>query len=214
MQVSSVALNDLDMTFRLEGLYQLHRLGLYFTREKQDAILRGDTSNSVVHSNLVEGIQVMGMYFCAPEQTPAMIRLQARYVQRAWESLIHLSQSNREREKAQALVRVAHSAAILGLSAGAQLYLAKACKIIEKAKLRFLPEYGIPVEFSEQVREDASVLSQAIYLENYFYLTMGAPAPVKTTRIEREFRLDLQHSVGQRRDPCPEFSCLPGRERE
>ena len=177
---------------RLKGLCQLSKLGLYFTQEKQEAILRGDTSNSVVHRNFVDGAQVMGMYFCAPEETPAMIRLQAIYVQRAWESLIHLSQTNGEREKAQALVRVAHSATILGFSTGAQLYLAKVCKIIEKVKLRFLPEYGLPAEFSEQVREEASVLSQAIYLENYFYLALGASAPVKTVRIEKEFRFDLQ----------------------
>jgi hypothetical protein len=177
---------------RIKGLCQLHRLGLYFTRDKQDAILRGDTSDSVVHRNFVDGVQMMGMYLCAPEETPAMVRLQARYAQRGWESLIRLSQTNREREKAQALVRISHSAVILGFSAGAQLYLSKACKIIEKAKLRFLPEYGLPAEFSEQVREEACVLSQAIYLENYYYLTMGGSAPLKTARIEREFRLDLQ----------------------
>ena len=215
VQVSSVALNDQDMTLcvfnsdprsvhgargtqgilfdsRLKGLCELHRLGLYFTQEKQEAILRGDTSNSVVHSNFVDGALVMGMYFCAPEETPAMVRLQARYVQRAWESLIHLSQTNQERDKAQALVRVAHSSIILGLNAPAQLYFLKAYKIIEKAKLRFLPEYGLPPEFSDQVREEVSVLSQAIYLENFLYLALGGPAPIKTVGLEREFRFDLQ----------------------
>ncbi|KAF9779631.1 hypothetical protein BJ322DRAFT_1168073 [Thelephora terrestris] len=210
-QVSSVALNDMDMILyvfspvsvargtegkvfgsRLKGLCQMHKLGLYFTQEKQAAILRGDTSNSVLHRNFVDSTQVMGMYLCAPKQTPYMVRLEASYVQRSWESLVELNQTNQERAKAQALVRVAHSAVILGFNAAAQLYFSKACKIIEKAKLQFLPEYGPPAEFSEEVREEASVLSQAIFLENYFYLTMGGPAPVKTAGIEKEFRLDLQ----------------------
>ena len=121
-----------------------------------------------------------------------MARLQARYAQTAWESFIQLTRTNQERVKAQALVLLAQSFIILGFGAAAQLYLRKACKIIEKENLRFLPEYGLPAEFSEQVHEDASVLSGAIYLENYFYLTLGEPAPTKTARIEREFRFDLQ----------------------
>ena len=197
---------------RLKALCELHRLGLYFTQEKQEAILRGDTSDSVVHCNFVDGAQVMGMYFSAPKQTPAMVRLQAIYVQRGWESLIHLSQTNQERDKAQALVRITHSAIILGFNAGAQLYFLKACNIIDKAKLRFLPEYGIPPEFTDQVREEASVLSGAIYLENYLYLMLSGPAPEKTARLEREFRLDLQVRTSRRfspRDSKPIWrSCL------
>lgn len=171
----------------------MNKLGLYLTQEKQDAILRGDTSNSVVHRHFVGGLQAMGMHLCGtPEQTPAMTRLQVRYVQEAWGSLIQLNQTNQERVKVQALVLVAHSAIVLGLNATTQLYLLKICKIVEKEKFRFLPEYGLPAEFSEQVREEVSALSQTIYLENYCYLALGGSVPVKTVRIETEFRLDLQ----------------------
>jgi hypothetical protein len=135
---------------------------------------------------------MMGMYLSAPEETPAMVLLQARYLQKAWESLIQLTQTNLEREKVQALVLVAHGFIILRLNATAQLYFLKACKIIEKEKHRFIPDSGLPIVSSEQVREDASVLSQAIYLENYLYLTLGGIAPAKTARIEKEFRFDLQ----------------------
>jgi hypothetical protein len=110
----------------------------------------------------------------------------------AWESIIPLTQTNQERDKAQALILVAHSFLLLGMSAGAQFYLMKACKIIENAKLQFLPESGVPVEYSEQVREEASVLSQAIFLENYIPLALDGLAPVKTARVEREFRSDLE----------------------
>ena len=177
---------------RLSSLCQLNRLGIYFTQEKREAILRGDTSNSVVNRYFVDGLQGMGLTFCGvPEETPAMVQLQARYSQRAWESLIRLKQTNQERAKAQALMLVAHCFVILGFTAGAQLYLMKAYKIIEKEKLGFFPGYGDPPEFSDQVREEASVLSEAIYLENYSYLALDGSAPAKTTRIEREFRFDL-----------------------
>ncbi|KAF9779637.1 hypothetical protein BJ322DRAFT_369970 [Thelephora terrestris] len=192
LQVSWGPGNDLDMSFRLRALCQLNKLGLYFIPEKQEAIIRGDTSNSVIHRHFVDGAHVMGVHFCGPEVTPAVVRLQARYSQTSWESLIQLNQTNQERDKAQALLLVAYSCVIVGLNAGPQLYLLKACKIIEKAGLQFLPESGLPVEYSEQVREDASVLSQAIYLENYVHLTLGGSAPAKTARIEREFRTGLQ----------------------
>ena len=177
---------------RLRALCRLNKIGLYFTPEKQEAIFRGDASNSVINRHFVDGMQVMGMHFCAPEQTPSMVQLQARYVQSAWESLIQLNETNQEGSKAQALLLIAHSTLLLGLKTVTQLYLLKACKIIEKARLQFLPEYGPPAEFSDQIREEASVLSQAIYLENYLYLTLGGSAPAKTARIEREFRFDLQ----------------------
>ncbi|KAF9779638.1 hypothetical protein BJ322DRAFT_369059 [Thelephora terrestris] len=203
LQVSSASESSLDMTFRLKALCQLNRLGLYFTQEKQDAILRGDTSNSVVHRYFVDSAHGMGMHSCAPELTPSMILLQAKHLQRSWESLIHLARTNHEMEKAQALVQVAHGFIIVGLTATAQLYFLKACKIIDKQNFRFLPEYGPPLEFSEQVREDASVLSQVIYLENFLYLTLGGPAPAKTARIEREFRLDLQRVYPCLFEICP-----------
>ena len=177
---------------RIRALCRLNRVGVHFTQEKQDAIFRGDTSNSVVNRFFVDVVQALGMHLCGPSEAPAMVRLQARHLQQTWESLIQLNQTNQERDKAQALVLVAHGFIIVRLNSTAQLYLWKACKIIEKAKLRFLPEYGPPAEFSDQVREETSILSQAIYLENYFYLALGGSAPVKTVGLEREFRFDLQ----------------------
>lgn len=216
VQISLVAGNDLDMSMyvvspgfgtlpgagrtkamffcsRLRGLCRLNKLGVYFTHERREAILRGDSSNSMTNRHFVDAVQLMGLVLSrGSEQTPATVRMYARYVQKAWESLIQLKQTRQERDKALALEFLAHSYVIVGLTAGAQVYLLKACKIIEKENFGFLPEYGSPVEFSDQVREDASLLSQAIYLENYFYLALGGSAPAKTARLGREFRLNLQ----------------------
>jgi len=39
------------------------------------------------------------------------------------------------------------------------------------------------------------VLSQTIYLGNYLYLALDGPGPVKTAKIEREFRQDFQVKI-------------------
>ena len=64
--------------------------------------------------------------------------------------------------------------------------------IIDKWNPQFLPLCGRPPEPLDQVREDSAVLSQTMYLVNYFYLAFGGPAPVKTAKIEQEFRGDFQ----------------------
>ena len=171
----------------------MNKLGLYFGAEKQEALLRGDTSNAVVDRYFVYGFQAIGMHLCeAPDDSLAMVRLQARHCQRAWETLVDIYETGDQKLKAQGLLLFVDSLVVMGFTAIVPLYLLKLCEIINETNLRFLPAYGRPPELSDQVREDAAVLSQAIYLENYFYLTFSGSAPTMTARIEREFRSDLQ----------------------
>ena len=171
----------------------MNKLGVYFRTDRQDALLRGDTSNAVVNRYFVYSLQTIGMHFCSdPDASPAMVRLQARYAQQAWEYLVEISRTGNQRLMAQGVLIFVYALVVMGFPSTAQLYLYKTCEVIDKGGLRFLPMYGRPPELSEQVREDAAVLSQAIYLENYFYLTLGGPVPAMTARIEKEFRLELQ----------------------
>ena len=171
----------------------MSRLGIYFGPEKQEALLSGDTSNAVVNRYFVYAFQTVGIDL--PEAlgaSPAMIRLLARYAQRAWETLIEIYRTDDQRLKAQGLLLPIHSLVTVGLHAGARFYLFKVCELIDNGNLRYMPGYGHPPELSDQVREDAAVLSQTIYLENYFYLALDGLPPVKTTKIEREFRWEFQ----------------------
>ena len=171
----------------------MNKLGVYFGREKQEALLRGDISNVVVDRYFVHAFQSVGMYFYGnPEGSPAVVRLQAKYAQKAWETLADISRTGNQKLKVQGLLLFVFALVVMGFPETTRLYLSKLDKIIGEANLRFLPEYGHPPELSEQVREDAAVLSQAIYLETYFYLVLGRWVPVITPRIEKEFRLDLQ----------------------
>ena len=178
---------------RLGSLRRLNKLGAYFTAEKQDALFRGDTSNAVVNRYFVYGSQAIGTHLCgALDESPTMARLLAVHGQKAWETLIEIQKLNDRRLFAQGLLFFVYSLIIMGWPLNSQFYLLKVCEFIDKGNLRFLPAYGRSPELSEQVREDAAVLSQTIYLENYFYLALGGLAPTKTTKIEREFRRDFQ----------------------
>lgn len=171
----------------------MNKLGLYFGTDKQGALFRGDTSNTVVHQYFVYSFQAIGMHLGgAPDESRTMVQLQARYCQKAFESLIEIYRTGNQKLKAHGLLSFVNALVIMGFMEGAQLYLSNLCKLIDNANLRFLPAYGRPPELSEQVHEDTVVLSQAMYLVNYFHLTLGHPAPVTTARIEREFQMDLK----------------------
>jgi len=170
----------------------MNKLGIYFTTEKLDALFRGDTSNAVVNRYFVYGCQAIGTHLCgALSESPAMVRLLAIHGQKAWETLIEMRQINDQRLFAKGLLLFVYSAIIMGWTLTAQFYLLKVCEFIDKGNVQFLPAYGRPPKLSEQVREEAAVLSQTIYLENYFYL-LGGSAPKKTAKIEMEFRQDFQ----------------------
>ena len=67
----------------------MNKLGVYLGREKQEALLRGDISNAVVNRYFVYGFQAVGMHLCkSPDESPAVVEPQARYSQRAWETLV------------------------------------------------------------------------------------------------------------------------------
>ena len=171
----------------------MNRLGVYFGPEKQDALYRGDTSNAVVNRYFVYGFWLAGAYLCGVlDESPTMARLLARYLQKAWEALINIYRGNDQRLAAQGLLVFLHSLIVVAPPSNVRFYLPKLYELVDNGNLRFLPVYGRPPELSDQVREDAAVLSQAIYLENYFYLALDGPAPTRTTQIEREFRQDFQ----------------------
>jgi len=89
-----------------------------------------------------------------------------------------------QRLAARGMLFFVHSLIIMGFPPAVRFYLPKVYDLIDDGNLRFLPVYGRPPELSDQVREGAAVLSQAIYLENYFYLALDGPVPTRTTKSE------------------------------
>ncbi|KAF9642932.1 hypothetical protein BDM02DRAFT_1798648 [Thelephora ganbajun] len=178
---------------RLTTLLHYSKLGVHLTREKQEALLKGGASNSVVHPFFVYQACSYGMFYAENFiRTPGALHIQAKYAQLAWEELAKIQKGSDDRLKAQAMLSICSCCIVFRWVDFARQYIQKACRIVDSTSLRFIPRYGQPPEYSEEVRERSTVLSQVIYFENYLFLTCGGSEPTLTARIEREFRHELQ----------------------
>ena len=121
-----------------------------------------------------------------------MIRLQAKYLQVTMELLGEISKGHDWELRAQIGVWITSGSLTLRRSDVTSLYIRKSCEAVEVAGLQFIPTYGPPPEFSEELHEKLSVLSQIIYYENFSFLVCGGAEPTMTARIEKEFRNQLQ----------------------
>ena len=125
-----------------------------------------------------------------------MVTLHARYVQKALEYLMEVLKETTRRKnwdlQAQIALWITMGSVVLRLREVTTLYVKKSCDAVNLGGLRFIPTYGRPPEFSEDLREKLSVLSQIIYFENFLFLTCNGAQPRMTERIEWEFRHDLQ----------------------
>ena len=123
--------------------------------------------------------------------TPSMLRFLAIRNQRAWEGLAELYGGTDYKTKVQASVMVTASNILIHLPQTAVLCIRKTCEFIRVGDLRFVPAYGRPPEFSEDLHETLVPLSQTVYWENYLFLMYGGSEPQGTAELEKEFRRDL-----------------------
>lgn len=121
-----------------------------------------------------------------------MAKLQVTYVQTSLELLIEVSKGGDWELKAQMMLWVASGSIVMRLLQLTPSYIKKSCEAVNMAGLQFIPRYGRPPQFSQDLHEKISVLSQIIYFENFWFLTGGGAEPTMTARIEKEFRQELQ----------------------
>ena len=186
--------SDLPLTHasRLWVLLRLPKFGIHLKREKLEAIISGDLSGAVLDRFWVVACHVIGGPYCVHmDSTPGMVRLVARRTQLAWESLADVVKGNDHKLKAQAFLTVGAGYIYLHLTQSAILYIQKSCDYIKAGNLQFIPTYGCPPAFSEELHETLAVLSQAIYWVNYSFLVCGGPEPYATAKLENEFRREL-----------------------
>jgi len=173
-------------------LCRLNKLGIYLGSKKQQALLRGDTSGTIINPFFIYVAQSLGMYFCEGiGSSPAMIRLQAKHGQACLESLAVIFRGRDWELWAQAALFVAAGSIMIPVDVALH-YIQKGYEAVDMGGLRFIPTYGRPREWSEDLHEKFSVLSQIIYFENFLFLTRGGAKPTATARIEKEFRYQLQ----------------------
>ena len=171
-------------------------MGIRFTHQKQQALTCGDTSGTVINPFFIHAAQSIGTHLCeGVDRSPAMIKLHARYVQTSLELLTEISEGHDWELKAQVMLWVASGSIVMRLGSLTASYIEKSCDAIDAGGLQFIPTYGRPPAFSEDLHERLSALSQIIYFENFIFLTCGGPEPTRTARIEKEFRHQLQVST-------------------
>ena len=155
--------------------------------------MRGDTSGTLIHPFFIPAAQSLGMHFCEGiDDSPAMIRLQAKHLQTSLEILVEISKGHDLELRAQVALWVTAGSFILPFENLTPQYLQRTCETIDTAGLRFIPTYGRPPGFSEDLHEKLALLSQAMYFENFIFLTCGGAEPTMTAKIEKEFRNQLQ----------------------
>jgi len=86
--LSTVSLEDMNLTFRIIYLYHRYHLGGYITRAKYDALLRGDTSNAAIHPFFIYLAHALGSQL-HQESTGifSFLYVTVVYMQMAWEAL-------------------------------------------------------------------------------------------------------------------------------
>ena len=177
---------------RLWVFLRLPKLGTHFSRKKLDALLRGDQSGTVLNRWFVCGPHALGMPFLPGfNETPGIVRFYARRTQTGWECLAELFKESDYKTKAQASVLVAAGHILIRMPQTALLYVQKSCEFIKAGNLRFIPTYGRPPEFSEDLHEILATLSQTVYWANYVFLMCSGPEPHATAELEKEFRQEL-----------------------
>lgn len=151
-------------------------------------------SGTAIHPFFIPAAHSLGMHFCeGMHDSPAMVALHAKYVQKSLELLMEVLKEIADWElQAQVALWITMGSIVMRLSHVTSAYVKKGCETINLGGLRFIPTYGRPPAFSEELHEKLSVLSQIIYFENFHHLAYDGPQPTMTARVEREFRHKLR----------------------
>jgi hypothetical protein len=174
----------------------MRKFGAYLAPRKQEALANGDTSNPILHPYFFHKVISFGMHYSTiVEDSPPMVLLHARHIQGFWEELANIHQGNNYDLKVQSMVFLIAGCMFVRFPRLAGFYLWKACKMANAAEMRFVPKYGHPPEYSDEVHEKSTVLSQLIWMESYLFLTCDGAKPKLTARIEEEFRNQLPVSL-------------------
>ena len=168
-------------------------MGLRLRGDKQEAIVRGDLCGTVVHPFFVHLAHALGMHYCAalPDGKTAII-MQARYAQLTWESMADISKGQDRFLLLEAMFALASSCMFLRWLNITQEYLLKAINIANESHISLVPKDSPVPAFSGDVHEHIAQLSQLIYLENFLFLTRNGAEPKATSRLEEEFRTELE----------------------
>jgi len=166
-------------------LFFTHRtqFGLYFPPTKQQAIILGDTSGTVVHPFFIYLAQLAGCHFYQERRGEFfLLHLEAMYLDMAWDSFKDMTEGNNSFAVAQAYLLMS-----LAYLYPQQAYLGR--KFFQKAIALFRAHWvdfstSPPPELTESLQERIGFLGEAIYTEIDCNFMFG---------FIQEFTSDLEH---------------------
>ena len=168
------------------------KLGAHLNLEELEGYLRGDRSKTAPSRGFVIWAHALGMLF-SPDigPTPSMILLFARRSHAVWECLADSNKIKDYWASVRTSTMIIVGGVLCCMPQASLVCIQETCDLIKEGNLRFIPTYGPPTEFSEDLHKAMVPLSQTIYWANYMFLTHCEPEPSATADLEREFRQEL-----------------------
>jgi len=212
--VSDISPTDLNMTFRLFFLAHRSQLGFRFTSAKQEAILSGDLSNTIIHPFFIHFAHLFGcnMYQEHRGHYSHLLLLDA-HLHFARDALLSMKEGDDPLSFAQAcflmfLVCIYNQNIYLG-----SRYMKLVAGTIKRNDIRFVPRHTVgymanqhinsPVsEFSEEVHERGSFLSEVLYSEVDLILLTGGKETALLD-LHTQFQQELPNAYPQMFKICP-----------
>jgi len=204
----------LNMTFRLFFLAHRSQLGFRFTSAKQEAILSGDLSNTIIHPFFIHFAHLFGcnMYQEHRGHYSHLLLLDA-HLHFARDALLSMKEGDDPLSFAQAcflmfLVCIYNQNIYLG-----SRYMKLVAGTIKRNDIRFVPRHTVgymanqhinsPVsEFSEEVHERGSFLSEVLYSEVDLILLTGGKETALLD-LHTQFQQELPNAYPQMFKICP-----------
>src|ERR1700679_3577808 len=106
-----MSLNQSRLISRIAGLRRLRQLGVHLPGPKQEAVMRADTTNTVVHPFFVFSVTGHGVHFVAnPTNLLQIARWHSKYGQLSFEQTEDIAKGNDPNLKAQAYIIIVSGA--------------------------------------------------------------------------------------------------------
>jgi hypothetical protein len=181
-------------------LFFTHRIqfGLYFCPAKQQAVILGDTSSTVVHPFFVYFAQLGGCHFYQERKGEFfLLHLEAMYLDMVWDSFKDMTEDNDSFDAAQA-----HQLMSLAYLYSQNTYLGR--KLFQESIALFRRHWidfsASPLpDLTEPLQERVAFLGEAICAEIDCAFMFG---------VAQEFTQDLEYGFRHELPVCSSYPCV------
>jgi hypothetical protein len=199
----SIVTCSLAVVSRIVYLRHRYHVGGYLPRVKCDALLRGDTSNAVIHPFFIYFAHALGSrLYQESTGVPSFLLVTVVSMQLAWEALASTREEDDPFTMAQIYQVLSTGFIHCGRLRAAGPLIERAVGILKRNNIRFVPisssdaaQVGANIsagtsQCSEEVRERAACLARLMQSEYHLHLVAGE-TEVVCSDLETQFRYEL-----------------------